>query len=93
MSPTRPEWTIADLAILAAAGVTVPVSETDSPERCARVLGRTSARLVLTGSRELAERINGVGDDVGGLEQVLVFDGGALDDRDDLAARASRVAT
>ncbi len=80
MSPTRPEWTIADLAILAAAGVTVPVYETASQERCAWVLRNTSARLVLAGSRELAERIDGVRDEVEGLEQILVFDEGALDE-------------
>ena len=85
MSPTRPEWTIADLAILAAAGVTVPVYETDSPERCAWVLGNTGARTVLTGSRELAERIAGVREEVAGIERVLVFDDGALDE---VAARA-----
>jgi len=80
MSPTRSEWTIADLAILAAAAVTVPLYETDSPERCAFVLGNTRPRTVLTGSRELAERVTGVRDDIEGLDRVLVFDDGALDE-------------
>ena len=85
MSPTRFEWTIADLAILAAAGVTVPMYETDSPERCAWVLGNTRPRTVLTGSRELSERVTGVRDEVEGVDRVLVFDDGALDE---VAARA-----
>ena len=80
MSPTRSEWTIADLAILAAAAVTVPLYETDSPDRCAFVLGNTRPRTVLTGSRELAERVTGVRDDIEGLDRVLVFDDGALDE-------------
>lgn len=84
MSPTRPEWTVADLAVLAAAGVTVPMYETDSPQRCAWVLGNTEARLVLAGSNELAERITAARDEVGRPEELLVLDEGALDD---LAAR------
>ncbi len=80
MSPTRPEWTIADLAILAAAGVTVPLYETDSPERCAWVLGNTRPRTVLTGSRELAARVDSVRDEVEGLDRILVFDDGDLDE-------------
>gem|GEM_PF-5413331 len=35
MSPTRPEWTIADLAILAAAGVTVPLCTRRTPPSAA----------------------------------------------------------
>ncbi len=84
MSPTRAEWTIADLAVLAAAGVTVPMYETDSPQRCAWVLGNTEARLVLAGSNELAERIAAARDEGGRPEELLVLDEGALDE---LAAR------
>jgi len=87
LSPTRPEWTIADLAVLAAAGVTVPVYESGSAQRCAWVLGNTETRLVLAGSPELADRVVAAGDEAEGTEgpeEVLVFDDGALDD---LAAR------
>ncbi len=84
MSPTRPEWTIADLAILAAAGVTVPVYETDAPRRCADVLGDTGPRLVLAGSNDLAKRIATARDQVGWPHELLVLDEGGLDD---LAAR------
>jgi len=84
MSPTRPEWTIADLAVLAAAGVTVPMYESDSTQRCAWVLGNTEARLVLAGSNELAGRVAAARDEVGRPEELLVLDEGALDD---LAAR------
>ena len=83
LSPTRPEWTIADLAVLAAAGVTVPVYESDSAQRCAWVLGNTETRLVLAGSPELAERVVAAGDEAEGTEgpeEVLVFDAGGLDD-------------
>ncbi len=89
MSPTRPEWTIADLAILAAGGVTVPVYETDPAQRCAWVLDSTRARTVLTGSRQLADRIASIRDEVAGADRILVFDDGALDD---LAARADDAA-
>ncbi len=84
MSPTRPEWTIADLAVLAAAGVTVPMYESDSTQRCAWVLDNTEARLVLAGSNELAGRVAAARDEVGRPEELLVLDEGALDD---LAAR------
>ncbi len=85
MSPTRAGWTIADLAILAAAGVTVPLYETDSAQRCAWVLGNTRPSTVITGSQELADRVHSVRDEVEGIDRVLVLDDHALDD---LAARA-----
>ena len=97
MSPTRPEWTIADLAVLAAAGVTVPMYETDSAQRCAWVLGNTEARLVLAGSHELAERVAAAREEVGRPEELLVLDEGALDelaargDDDDLAELERRL--
>ncbi len=84
MSPTRPEWTIADLAILASGAITVPIYETDSPERCARVLGNTGARLVLAGSTALADRVTAARQEVGAPDELLVLDEGGLDE---LAAR------
>jgi long-chain acyl-CoA synthetase len=38
LANTRPEWTYADLGILAAGAVAVPVYQTNSPEECRYVL-------------------------------------------------------
>jgi long-chain acyl-CoA synthetase len=47
MSRTRYEWTVADYAILAAGGVTVPVYETSSAEQVEWILGDSGARAVI----------------------------------------------
>jgi long-chain acyl-CoA synthetase len=80
MGSTSLDWTVADLAILAAGGVTVPIYETDSADQCAWVLSNAEVRLALAESREHAERLEAARADAPRLGDVLVFDDGALDD-------------
>src|SRR4051794_30784644 len=46
LSNTRPEWTHANLGILAAGAVSVSVYQTNSPEECHYVLHHSEARAV-----------------------------------------------
>ena len=85
MSPTRAEWTISDLAILAAGAVTVPIYETASAEQCAWILKDSGAKVAICGEPDLAKRIEEARAEASGLSEVFVISEGGLDD---LAARA-----
>ncbi|WP_166354940.1 AMP-dependent synthetase/ligase [Phytoactinopolyspora limicola] len=73
MSPTRMEWAVSDLAILAAGAVTVPLYDTSSTDQCRAILADSGARLVFVADEELAQRVHDVSD-----ADVVVFDDGGL---------------
>ena len=79
MASTRLDWTVVDLAILSAGAVTVPIYETDSPRRCARILDDADVALVLAEHDELAGRIAEARQHVAWDGEVLVIDDGALE--------------
>lgn len=81
MSETRLEWTVADLAILTAGAVTVPVYDTSSAEQCGEILADADARLAFVANAELADRVSTATD-----VRTVVFDDGGLDE---LAASAN----
>lgn len=55
VSENRPEWCIADLAIMAAGCITVPAYTTNTPGDHAHVLGDSGARAAIVSTRKLAE--------------------------------------
>ncbi|MDO8606571.1 MAG: long-chain fatty acid--CoA ligase [Phaeospirillum sp.] len=57
VSENRPEWVIADLAIMAAGGITVPAYTTNTVADHLHILDNSGARLVIVSSRQLAERV------------------------------------
>jgi long-chain acyl-CoA synthetase len=75
MSPTRVEWTVADLAVLSAGAVTVPVYDTNSAEQCRQVLTDSGTELCFAASAELADRLAAAGQ-----QNVVVFDDGGLEE-------------
>ncbi len=79
MSRTRYEWTLADYAIWAAGGVTVPVYETSSAGQVEWILGDSSARAVFAEASTHEQIISSVRGRLPGLEHVWVTGGlGAL---------------
>jgi len=54
LSENRVEWILADLGIQAAAGVTVPVYATSTPETIAKIVANCQARLAIVGATKLA---------------------------------------
>src|SRR5207253_10421269 len=78
LASTRPEWTIASLAISRAGGVVVPVYPTNSPEECEWVAGNSEARLVVCEDDEQAGKIAQVRERLDRLEHVIPMD--TLDD-------------
>src|ERR1700675_5012844 len=54
---SRPEWVIADLAIMSAGAITVPAYTTNTVEDHRHILGNSGARAVITSKPPLSERV------------------------------------
>jgi len=79
MSGTRIEWTVADLAILAAGAVTVPIYETSSVGQCEWILSDSGAKVAFAGSADHAKTLDGARGQAPDLAEVFVLDDGGLD--------------
>lgn len=79
MSPTSVEWTIADMAILAAGAVTVPIYETSAPDQCAWILSDSGATIALCSDSDRAATLKEARARADELSEILVIDDGGLD--------------
>ena len=77
LANTRPEWTDAELAIWMAAGVVVPIYQTNSPEECEWVAGNSGAVAVFCEDETQLEKIRAVRERLPELEHVILIDGEA----------------
>lgn len=59
VSENRPEWLVADVAIMAAGGITVPAYTTNTVGDHRHLLNNSGARLAIVSTRALAERVIG----------------------------------
>ncbi|HLO76328.1 MAG TPA: long-chain fatty acid--CoA ligase [Magnetospirillum sp.] len=57
VSENRPEWAVADLAIMAAGGISVPAYTTNTPADHLHILNNSGARFVITSTRALADKV------------------------------------
>jgi long-chain acyl-CoA synthetase len=57
VSENRPEWLVADLAIMAAGCVTVPTYTTNTTRDHAHILGNSGARAVIVSNQKLAKNL------------------------------------
>jgi long-chain acyl-CoA synthetase len=74
ISENRPEWSIVDLAILSAGGITVPIYTTQSVEQIRFILEDSTARaLVISGGKILKHARPGF-EGLDQLQDVIVFD-------------------
>ena len=74
MSESRPEWLIADLAILTLGAVTVPVYSTLAPAQAAYIVKDAGARLALVSTAEQLEKLQQVRHDLPELQAIATFD-------------------
>jgi len=86
MAPTRLEWTVADLAVLAAGAVTVPVYETSSVAQCEWILADSGATIAIAGSADHAKRLDAARSAAPDLREIVVLDDAGLEG---LAERAT----
>jgi long-chain acyl-CoA synthetase len=70
----RPEWVIADLAILAAGGVTVPAYATNTVDDHTHVLANSGARFAIVSTAALAQRVLVAVDRVPGVTAVIAIE-------------------
>jgi long-chain acyl-CoA synthetase len=57
MAYNRPQWLVADTAIMAVGAVTVPIYHTSSEATAARILGKSGARVAFVARSEIAEML------------------------------------
>jgi long-chain acyl-CoA synthetase len=74
MSESRPEWLLADLAILVMGAVTVPVYPTLSAAQASYILKDSGARLAIVSSPDQLAKIQNVRHELPDLEAVVLFD-------------------
>ncbi len=74
-SGNRPEWHIADFAILGLGAVSVPVYFNESPERMTYILNHSGCKVVFAAGAVQAERVLGVREKLKTVEQVIVAGG------------------
>ena len=75
-SSNRPEWTIADYAILALRGVVVPIHATNTPKQAEYILDEAEIGIAFVGGQEQYDRIRAIHSGVHGLRRIIVFDPG-----------------
>ena len=73
-APNCPMWTIADLAIMTAGGISVPVYATNTAEQAAHIVRDAGARVAFAGTAEHYGKLAAVRGEAGPLERIVVFD-------------------
>jgi long-chain acyl-CoA synthetase len=82
-APNSPWWTIADLAIMSAGAIPVPVYATCTADQAGHVIRDSGATLAFVGGAEQYAKLTEVRGPAGPLARVVAFDGGVrLDLRD-----------
>ena len=75
VSESRPDWVMADLAILTGGAVTVPIYPTLSPVQVHYVLQDSGAKAAIVSTREQLAKIQEVRHKLPVLEAVILMDG------------------
>ncbi|MGB6430014.1 MAG: long-chain fatty acid--CoA ligase [Candidatus Acidiferrales bacterium] len=73
-SPNRPEWHVADFAILGLGAVNVPIYFNESPDRMVYILNHSEAKAVFVAGAEQTRRLLGIRDRVPTVQHVICLD-------------------
>ncbi|HEX8736585.1 MAG TPA: long-chain fatty acid--CoA ligase [Pyrinomonadaceae bacterium] len=79
-----PEWTIVDIATIAAGGVGVGIYPTSSPEQCEYIINHSDAQFVFVDSQKQLEKVLQVRERLPQVKEIIV-----LEKRNEAEARAS----
>jgi long-chain acyl-CoA synthetase len=82
LSENRPDWSVADLAILSLGAVNVPIYTTQAPDQVRFILEDSGARLLLVSGRKVFRHARPGVEPVGTLENVIFFDTDAASARE-----------
>jgi long-chain acyl-CoA synthetase len=74
VSENRPEWMIADLAIIAAGAITVPAYTTHTVEDHRHVLANSGAKAVIVSTSALAHRVMPAADQISTIANIITME-------------------
>jgi long-chain acyl-CoA synthetase len=74
LSENRPEWAYADMAILHAAAVDVPIYSTNTPRQCHYIIANSSAKVVIASTMEQLRKILEVREELPDLSHIVAMD-------------------
>ncbi|MFI5174390.1 MAG: AMP-dependent synthetase/ligase [Terriglobia bacterium] len=83
LSNNRPEWAMADLAVLTLNAISVSIYATNLPKDIAYILNHSEAKLVVVENRKQLEKINEVRPQVPALKTAVIIDETGMSGRDD----------
>jgi len=75
LSTNRPEWHVADLGILLAGAVTVPVYVTNSSSQVAHVVGHSDARVIFVENQYQLDKVTAALKELPSLRKIVVMSG------------------
>ena len=75
VAENRPEWLIADIAIMSAGGITVPAYVTNTVEDHVHILSDSGARFVIVADGDLMEKALPAAEQVNSVERLVLMDG------------------
>ena len=76
-SANRPEWQIADLAILHAGLVTVAIYQSDAPDQVKYLLTHSESKVLIVEHRKLLDQVIAMRRELPGLQRVILVEGDA----------------
>src|SRR6202158_1982115 len=76
-SANRPEWQIADLAILHAGLVTVAIYQFDAPDQVKYLLTHSESKVLIVEDRKLLDQVIAMRRELPGLQRVILVEGDA----------------
>ncbi len=79
VAENRPEWAIADLAIMSAGGITVPTYTTNTVDDHRHIFGNSGARIVIASKPPVSERALAAAAQMPSVQSVIVMDGPTLE--------------
>lgn len=74
LSSNRPQWIVADLAVLSLGGIVVPVYPTLPPDRLKYIIDDSGMRMLFVGDASLFPAVDAVRAESPGLEEVIFLD-------------------
>jgi long-chain acyl-CoA synthetase len=86
LSPNRPQWIVADLAVLSLGGIVVPVYPTLPPDRLRYIIEDSGMRMLFVGDADLFPNVSAVRGGSPRLEEVIFLDDWGIELGDAAAA-------
>ncbi len=78
-SETRPEWCVADLAIMTAGGTTVGLYPTLSSTQIKYIINHSDSKMLFVENKEKMEKIMEIRSEIPNIKEIIIFDGEGCD--------------